>query len=133
MLLPLSTAGREGFCSRSRHFIRLSNVPILKSFNIYIVYVHQYLNMICRDIFILIYDCRLQEVGIRPQDFLGFPIHDFTRWDEREPTTEQTERETIPSVALSTGFPDLANLPPELGEKRNILISFHVDVLLSIF
>ncbi|KAK3757575.1 hypothetical protein RRG08_032740 [Elysia crispata] len=58
---------------------------------------------------------RLQEVGIRPQDFLGFPIHDFTRWDEREPTTEQTERETIPSVALSTGFPDLANLPPELG------------------
>ncbi|GFS22922.1 F-box only protein 8 [Elysia marginata] len=58
---------------------------------------------------------RLQEVGIRPQDFLGFPINDFTRWDDREPTSQQPERASIPPVALSTGFPDLANLPPELG------------------
>ncbi|KAK0062148.1 F-box only protein 8 [Biomphalaria pfeifferi] len=51
---------------------------------------------------------RLQEVGIRPQDFLGIPITDYARWDDRSITT-------APEMNTIDRFPDLADLPPEIS------------------
>lgn len=51
---------------------------------------------------------RLQEVGLRPQDFLGLPITDFPRWEDRQITPRG-------SSSSSSRFPDLAELPPEIG------------------
>ncbi|CAL1540693.1 unnamed protein product [Lymnaea stagnalis] len=51
---------------------------------------------------------RLQEVGIRPQDFLGLPLTDFPRWDVQEISSSR-------EVNANTRFPDLTELPPEIG------------------
>lgn len=67
---------------------------------------------------------RLQEVGIRPQDYLGFPLADLVdAWEDqrdgaRFPSSgvdgvEIQGREEV--VMPSAQFPDLSNLPPEIG------------------
>jgi len=62
---------------------------------------------------------RLQEVGIRPQDYLGFPLAEMVdAWEDqttvaRHPSSDVDEGNQ--TLSHSTRFPDLANLPPEIG------------------
>lgn len=54
---------------------------------------------------------RLQEVGFRPQDFLGMPVTEFSRWEDRGVSDRENDQPSQPS----NRFPDLAELPPEIG------------------
>ncbi|CAG5118187.1 unnamed protein product [Candidula unifasciata] len=53
---------------------------------------------------------RLQEVGFRPQDFLGLPV-ELSRLEDRGVSDRENDRQS----QLSNRFPDLAELPPEIG------------------
>ncbi|XP_005107962.1 F-box only protein 8 [Aplysia californica] len=63
---------------------------------------------------------RLQDIGIRPQDYLGFPLADLGGWDDQPrfpaaPFGHREEEEDERDPNMSSGFPDLSQLPPELG------------------
>jgi len=61
---------------------------------------------------------RLQDVGIRPQDYLALPIAELTGWDDRwppNPPNAQDYVEQEEESGDSTRFPDLSQLPPEIG------------------
>lgn len=57
---------------------------------------------------------RLQEVGIRPQDFLGFPLPDYNL-DDGGLNRSGRSNEDGGQSDISSRFPDLSQLPPELG------------------
>jgi F-box protein 8 len=54
---------------------------------------------------------RLQEIGIRPQEYLGLPLTEFLPWDDRGVSSNEDGHQ----LETSTRFPDLAELPPEIG------------------
>lgn len=58
---------------------------------------------------------RLQDVGIRPQDYIGLPLAELTGWDDRFITNHPDAEDYENGDNEETRFPDLSQLPPEIG------------------